>query len=202
MSVMSNIEAAFCRSAPWRSFARRIALPWALQGTALGVDVLEIGGGSGAMASALLRRHPGTRLTVTDVDDRMVRGASRRLASFGERAQVVVADATELEFEDESFDMVCSWLMLHHTMRWERVCAEAVRVLRPDGLFVGYDLTDSRPARFIHRIDGSEHRLIRPAELADELQQLEVMAPQVRTARGGLVFRFSATKATPSVPTP
>jgi len=197
MSVMSNVEAAFCRSAPWRAFARRIALPWALQGTTVGADVLEIGGGSGAMASALLSRHPGTRLTVTDVDQSMVRAADRRLAPFGDRARVVVDDATELEFDDESFDMVCSWLMLHHTVRWERVCSEAVRVLKPGGLVVGYDLTDGRLARFIHRVDGSEHRLIRPSDLAHELRHLDVVEPQVRTARGGLAFLFRATRSAP-----
>lgn len=50
MSVMSTVEASFCRSAPWRGFARRVVLPWALRDTEVGPQVLEIGGGSGAMA--------------------------------------------------------------------------------------------------------------------------------------------------------
>ena len=35
---------------------------------------------------------------------------------------------------------VLSWVMLHHTVEWERALAEAIRVLRPSGQLVGYDL--------------------------------------------------------------
>jgi hypothetical protein len=51
---MSRFQSAFCRSAPWRTFARRAVLPWALQGFRPQGDVLEIGAGSGAMAAELL----------------------------------------------------------------------------------------------------------------------------------------------------
>src|SRR5438876_163374 len=41
MPAMSPFEAAFCRSAPWRLVARRVVLPWALQGGRLiGHDLL------------------------------------------------------------------------------------------------------------------------------------------------------------------
>ncbi len=35
MPVMSKVERAFCRSAPWRSFTGRIVLPWVLGDTQL-----------------------------------------------------------------------------------------------------------------------------------------------------------------------
>src|SRR5262245_754912 len=50
MPAMSPFESAFCRGAGWRAFASRIVLPWALLGQRLDGDVLEIGGGSGAIA--------------------------------------------------------------------------------------------------------------------------------------------------------
>jgi spermidine synthase len=56
MPEMVPLEQRFCRSAPWRWFARHVILPWALQGEPLRGDVLEIGAGSGAMAAELLRR--------------------------------------------------------------------------------------------------------------------------------------------------
>ena len=80
MPVMSAIEGAFCRSDPWRYLARRWVLPWALNGLELRGDVLEIGGGSGAMADGVARRFPGVRLIVTDVDDAMV-SAARAVAA-------------------------------------------------------------------------------------------------------------------------
>lgn len=189
---MSSAEAVFCRSAPWRGFARRVVLPWVLGDAGeLGTDVLEIGGGSGAMAQELLARHPGIRLTLADVDPGMAAAARRRLAPFGHRARVTVGDGTRLDFPDDSFDAVCSWLMLHHTIRWEAVVAEMERVTRPGGLIVGYDLTDTGPARLVHRLDGSEHRLIRPAELRRELAKL-AGDPVVQPALGGAAMRFRA----------
>ena len=75
MPTMSRFEAAFCRSAPWRFVARRMVLPWALQDTRPGGDVLEIGAGGGAMAAELLATNPDIRMTVTDFDATMVSAA-------------------------------------------------------------------------------------------------------------------------------
>ena len=98
MPVMSRFEAAWCRSAPWRALARRVVLPWALQGRRPSGHVLEIGAGSGAMAAELLAVCPDITMTVTDVDPAMVDAAAARLRTFGERATVQVADATTLPF--------------------------------------------------------------------------------------------------------
>jgi hypothetical protein len=46
MPEMSPFEQGFCRSAPWRWFARGFVVPWALQGQQPSGDVLEIGSGS------------------------------------------------------------------------------------------------------------------------------------------------------------
>ena len=193
MSVMSNVEARFCRSAPWRGFARRVVLPWATRDVSLTGRVLEIGGGSGAMAFELLRREPNIHLTLADLDPMMVTAAQARLRPFAERASAVQGDATALDLPDDSFDTVCTWLMLHHTIQWQSVLAAARRVLRPGGSIVGYDLTDSAAARMIHRVDGSEHRLIQPGELETELKSQEFEAPRVISGLGGLVVKFAAT---------
>jgi ubiquinone/menaquinone biosynthesis C-methylase UbiE len=195
MSVMSQIEASFCRSVPWRGFARRVVLPWALGDTAIDGDVLEIGGGSGAMAVALLARHPAVRLAVTDLDPAMVAMATRQLAPHGDRADVLEADATGLPFDDASFDVVCSWLMLHHTLHWEQVLAEATRVLRPGGTLLAYDLADTPGARLTHRLDRSAHRLIRPEPLRRELQRLDLDTVTVETHLAGTLLRFTARHA-------
>ena len=98
MPTMSRFEAAFCRSAPWRFVARRIVLPWALQGAHPVGDVLEIGAGSGAMAAELLATHPDIRMTVTDFDAEMVTAAEQRLAPFADRTTTRQADGTDLPF--------------------------------------------------------------------------------------------------------
>lgn len=165
MPVMSRVEQAFCRSAPWRLFASRVVLPWALDRERLRGEVLELGGGSGAMASAMLGGFPHVSLTVTDFDAAMTAAAARRLAPFGERVRVEQADAAHLHYDDASFDIVTSFIMLHHVIDWENAVAEAVRVLRPGGVYVGYDLLQSGVTRLTHHLDRSPHRLMTPNEL-------------------------------------
>ena len=42
MTAMSRLESVFCRSVPWSAFARRVVLPWAVQGSSVTGDVLEV----------------------------------------------------------------------------------------------------------------------------------------------------------------
>lgn len=188
MPAMSLIEQAFCRSRPWRAFTRRVVFPWAFGANQLEGDVLELGSGSGANAAELLARYPCIRVTATDVDPAMLASARRCLRSFGDRADDREADATALPFPDAAFDAVVSLIMLHHVIGWERALAESVRVLRPGGLVAGYDLVQSLPARALHRIDRSPHRL---AELA-------LVDIGMESRLGGLVDRFLGPTTTAS----
>src|SRR3954463_934256 len=106
MPAMTPLERAACQSAPWRLFTRHVVLPWALGGDVPTGRVLEIGGGSGAMAAELLERYPDTTVVVSDFDEAMVENAAHRLRPYGERVDVRPADATALPFEDASFDTV------------------------------------------------------------------------------------------------
>ncbi len=194
MPAMSRFECVFCRGAGWRAFAGRVVLPWALQGERLDGEVLEIGGGSGAMAARLLASRPSVRMTVTDYDEAMVEASRTRLAGFADRAGVRQADATRLPFRDGRFDAVLSFIMLHHVIDWEAALAEAVRVLRPGGVLIGYDLVASRPARWLHQAEGAGHRLMTRAQLRDRLDDLPVETTTLRPGLAGLVVRFRARK--------
>ena len=189
MPVMSAIERAFCHSTPWRAFAQRAVLPWALNGHALTGDVLEIGGGSGAMAAGVARTHPDARLVVTDLDPAMVAAARQRLEGFT-HVRVQTADVTALPFADHSFDVVTSYLMLHHVVDWPGALTEAARVLRPGGLFIGYDMTDTALAQLIHRVDRSPYRMVAPQELAGALVRHRFTGVTVTTSFRHHVMRF------------
>ena len=191
---MSRLQSALCRSAPWRLVSRRGVLPWSLQGHELRGDVLEIGAGSGAMAAEVLAHHPDVRMTVTDYDDVMVDAATGRLSEFADRVTVRRADATALPFADGSFDAVLSWVMLHHTVAWEQALSEAVRVLRPGGRLVGYDLLSTPPLRWLHRHDGERLRLLSLRELRAVVDQLAVDEAVLRASAGGVLVRFVLRK--------
>lgn len=191
---MSFVEQAFCRSRPWRAFTRRVVFPWAFGTAQLEGEVLELGCGSGANAAEFLARYPLAHMTATDVDRAMVASARRRLRRFGERVEVQQADATALPFSDAAFDAVVSLIMLHHVVEWERALAESARVLRPGGLLAGYDLMHSRPARALHIIDRSPHRLATAAALHERLVELRLVDVRVESGLGGLVARYSARR--------
>lgn len=192
MPIMSKVEGAFCRSGPWRSFTRSVALPWVLDSSPLDGDVLEIGAGAGANAQVILESHPRVDLVATDLDPVMVDAAKRRLARFERLASVQVVDATQLPFDDHSFDVVISLLMLHHVIDWPAVLGEVKRVLRPGGAFVGYDLTARAGAQALHVIDRSPHRLLDPTELAAGLRSVDLRNVDVTPAFAGTVMKFRA----------
>lgn len=162
---MSRSERAFCCGALWRSSSATIARD--LRAQRLGHDVLEIGAGSGSVAREILSGDPELAWTAMDIDPHMTQASAARLSGF-RNALSTTADATRMPFADESFDAVVSCLMLHHIIDWERTVAEVARVLRPNGVFVGYDLVRTPLATLLHRLDGSPHRLLVPADFRAE----------------------------------
>lgn len=97
-------------------------------------DVLEIGVGSGSHAQ-LLATHAGSFRGI-DISDYAVRSTSERMLRFSLKANIDRMEAERLSFEDEAFDFVWSWGVIHHTSDPERVLSEMCRVLRPGGYAV------------------------------------------------------------------
>jgi ubiquinone/menaquinone biosynthesis C-methylase UbiE len=192
---MSGLARALCTSLPYRALARWVLLPWALQGVSPSGEALEIGSGSGAMAAQLLRKFPELHIVATDYDPEMVATAGRRLAPFGERASAQRVDATSLPFPDGRFDVVLSFAMLHHVVDWERAVAEVVRVMRPGGHLVGYDLLHAASSRHSHHDQRGSMRIMGPGQLEAELGRLPVTDVRMRRSAGGFALRFFATKA-------
>jgi len=150
------------------------------------------------MAEGAASTFPEARLTVTDLDPTMVRSARERLRPYP-NVEVIEADITRLAFEDGSFDIVTSNLMLHHVVDWPAALDEARRVLRPGGLLLGYDLTRTLAAEAIHFVDRSPHRLIEAADLAVQLVSSGFNEVAVDSAWRGHVMRFSGRAHSPAV---
>ena len=195
MPEMGRTAKAFCTSAPYQAVARRWLLPRALQGVEPEGEVLEIGTGSGAMAAQLLSAYPRDSVVATDYDTDMVATAMGNLARYGERARVERADATALPFEDGRFDLVLTFTMLHHVLKWEDAIREAVRVLKPGGRLVGHDLVDSAAVRMTHRREHSQVRLMRRDQLTALLGQLPLSDVRLDRALFGAVVKFRATRS-------
>jgi SAM-dependent methyltransferase len=98
---------------------------------ARGKRLLEIGIGAGTDFVRFARA--GAVATGVDLTEHAVALVRRRLELEGLTAEVRTADAENLPFEDESFDRVYSWGVLHHTPDTARSVREAIRVLHPGG---------------------------------------------------------------------
>jgi ubiquinone/menaquinone biosynthesis C-methylase UbiE len=98
---------------------------------ARGKRLLEIGIGAGTDFVRFARA--GAVATGVDLTEHAVALVRRRLELEGLTAEVRTADAENLPFEDESFDRVYSWGVLHHTPDTARSVGEAIRVLHPGG---------------------------------------------------------------------
>jgi ubiquinone/menaquinone biosynthesis C-methylase UbiE len=195
MPAMSAFERAYCCSSFWRSSSSSVARE--LRAQRLGHDVLEIGAGSGSVAQQVLSDDPELAWTAIDIDPHMAQAAAARLGGFA-GASVKTADATAMPFPDDSFDSVVSCLMLHHIIDWERAVAEVARVLRPGGIFVGYDLTRTPLASLFHRWDGSPHRLIVPDDFRAECARHGLTA-SLQSRLFGHVMRFVAYQNTEEI---
>ncbi|HEX8139406.1 MAG TPA: class I SAM-dependent methyltransferase [Pyrinomonadaceae bacterium] len=93
--------------------------------------VLEIGCGLGTDGAQFARA--GALYTGVDLTEAAVELARKRFELFGLPGEFRTADAENLDFADESFDLVYSHGVLHHTPDTERAVREVHRVLKPGG---------------------------------------------------------------------
>jgi ubiquinone/menaquinone biosynthesis C-methylase UbiE len=98
---------------------------------AKGLRVLEIGCGLGTDGARFARA--GANYTGVDLTEAAVSLARRRFELEGLQGEFRVADAEGLEFADESFDIVYSHGVLHHTPDGAAAVREVHRVLAPGG---------------------------------------------------------------------
>lgn len=96
-----------------------------------GRRVLEVGCGLGTDLLQFARG--GARVVGTDLTEHATRLTRQRLALYGVPGTAFVADAEQLPFAGDSFDLVYSWGVIHHTPDTRAAAAEIVRVCRPGG---------------------------------------------------------------------
>ena len=75
----------------------------------------------------------GAILHGVDLTERAIAHAKRRFEILGLESNLQVADAENLPFDDDRFDIVYSWGVLHHTPDTNKAVNEVLRVLRPGG---------------------------------------------------------------------
>ena len=94
--------------------------------------VLEIGLGQGADSMQIIKR--GATYYGIDLTDESVKRLKERFKLFEQPYQEVVkANAQNIPYEDNFFDIVYSHGVIHHSPEIERIVSEIHRVLKPGG---------------------------------------------------------------------
>jgi SAM-dependent methyltransferase len=160
-----------------------------------GKDVLEVGVGLGTDFTRFARA--GAKLHGVDLTQAAVDLVRRRLELEGLSADVRQGDAEALPFPDESFDLVYSWGVLHHTPETLRAIDEVRRVLRPGaearimlysrrswvalGVWLKYGLGRGRPQRSFTEL--LAHHMESPGTKAYTRAELEQLFAGLRDVR-------------------
>jgi ubiquinone/menaquinone biosynthesis C-methylase UbiE len=148
---------------------------------------LEIGAGTGYFTLNLMQEGLIGEATCTDISPGMLETLERNAAALGLDVETAACDASELPFENDSFDLVLGHAVLHHLPDLDSAFAEFCRVLAPGGtlFFAGEpsrhgDRIAAIPKRAALRAAPSWRRLlrVRPAAASsgpDEAHALEAI---------------------------
>lgn len=155
--------------------------------------VLDIGCGTGTLATEIKRLHPTVEVTGLDPDPKALARARRK----AERARLAIrfeqGFAGELPFPNASFDRVFSSFMFHHLPADERekMLREVRRVLAADGSlhladFVRPDQHAHGP--LAHLLHSSDHLADNSDERILALMQHAGFASTSKVASGAMLF--------------
>jgi len=104
-----------------------------------GEFVLDIGSGTGDLAREAHRSQINARITATDINLQMILAANHWAGI--DRS---LADALQLPFADEQFDLVMSGYLVRNVSDLRRALQEQYRVLKPGGRILVLDMTRPR----------------------------------------------------------
>ena len=191
---MNENHAQLMPSPEWAAHIQDEVLPQATAGVDLGKELLELGPGPGAATEWLRQRVD--RLVALEYEEDAAARLAERYA--GTNVEVVFGSAAEVGYPDESFDTVATCTMLHHVPTralQDRILAEAFRVLRPGGAFLGSDSLGSDGLHQFH--EGDTYNPVEPSAFLVRLQTVGFTAIALHVSYS-LVFTARKEKEEPS----
>ncbi|MES3038532.1 MAG: class I SAM-dependent methyltransferase, partial [Bdellovibrionota bacterium] len=162
---------------------------------------LEIGAGTGRLTRSMRLAFPEAHITCSELSPAYLKKARQRLGTFP-KIDFIQANAEDLPFKDDSFDLVYSCFLFHELPLTARkhVIKEGKRVLKPGGLFGLVDsLQKNDRAEFnwaLRRFPTDFHEpffknySITPMEkLVKDTSQFELVGSEKRLLAKALLFR-------------
>lgn len=144
-----------------------------------GLDVLDIGCGSGGIALYLASRHGAASVTGFDVERPVIEAARQRAKRDGlaDRVRFVHAQPGTLPFDDTSFDLVFSKDALLHVPDKDALFDDVFRVLRPGGRFaasnwmIGHDDEPSKEMKAYLAAEGLGFAMASPRRYREAMER-------------------------------
>ena len=150
------------------------------------IGVLDVGTGTALIPALLCDQHAAFKVIAVDMAVNMLELASYNVhaSSRGDRIELIQADAKDLGYESEMFDIVISNSIVHHIHDPKQCVAEMVRVVQPGGAIFVRDLMRPESMENLESIvrtyagDATEycqhlfHQSLHAALTLDEMRQL------------------------------
>ncbi len=144
-------------------------------GLGLGPDsrVLDLGSGLGGPARTLAETW-GCHVTGIDITPDFCAAATEmsRWLGMSDRVAFVQGDATDLPFDDASFDAVMTFHVAMNIAAKDRLYAEARRVLEPGGRFLVYDVMQGEGGEVLYPVPWARDASISFLSTPDEVETL------------------------------
>jgi ubiquinone/menaquinone biosynthesis C-methylase UbiE len=156
------IEAAnrFVNSEEWSEVLRSIS-------SKLPGKVLDLGAGRGLSSYGFAQAGCEVTALEPNPSDTVGAGLIKRLASESNlKIEIVKEYGETLPFANETFDIVYGRAVMHHAQNLPQFCQEAMRVLKPGGIFIGTrehvisrkeDLQAFLDSHLLHHLYGGEN---------------------------------------------
>jgi ubiquinone/menaquinone biosynthesis C-methylase UbiE len=196
----------FRKQAETRYELEPFIIPFADFEAARGKGVLEVGVGLGADHQRFAEA--GAVLTGVDLTPRAIEMTRRRFGKLALKSDLKVGDAEDLDFPDNSFDIVYSWGVIHHSPATKKAANEIFRVLKPGGvakvmiyhkysivgfmLWLRYAILAGRPFTSLDRIyanylESPGTKAYSEAEARNLFQQFENVSIKIQMSHGDLL---------------
>jgi SAM-dependent methyltransferase len=189
--LMNRVESLLINSPPRRLLQRWYEMPTLIRfGGRLrpGARVLEIGCGPGYGTQLILEHFGASHVDAIDLDPAMVRRATRRLGRYGDRVRVAQGSATDLgaalDADEDTYDAVFDFAIIHHIPDWRAAIAEVTRVLTPGGRFYFDEVT-------AHALDRPTYRRLSDHPMVDRFTAEQFLG---EVAQQGLELLDSTTR--------
>ena len=115
-------------------------IPGAVDALERGIEVLDVGCGSGRALNLMATSYPNSEFTGYDLSEEGIAAANAEARQRGlSNLRFEIQDASQLEIEDR-FDLVTAFDAIHDQARPDAVLAGIARALRRDGTFLMQDI--------------------------------------------------------------